>query len=254
MMKAVLVPFLMVILLPAFSCRQSFGPSEPEFPIISAADDSQLSDSLKTVFKENAARLALRYLYETDSCFAEIDIPRNITRSLYNSQVHIYQNSQLPAVDTVFNIFGIQTFPFPVLHEFLIGISVFEPWITNFVNGNYPTGNSIADSLIAKYNLYLKSSHRNEYYVIRTDTRINLKEMSERFSALPGIMYAEPAAYVGDGSDMTVAVLTDSELQISYYFKWGDCPSICIYRHFWRFNIRKNGSVFFAGSGGNSLP
>ena len=252
-MKAVLVSFFIVILLPAFSCRQSFGPSEPEFPIISAADDSQLSDSLKIVFKENAARLALHYLYETDSCFAEIDIPRNITRSLYNAQLHIYQNSQLPTVDTVFNIYGIKTFPFPVLHEFFIGISVFVPWITNFLNGNHPTGNSIADSLINKYKLYFKSSLRNEWYLIRTDTAINTKEMSELFSVLPGIMYAEPIGYVGDGSDVTVAVLNDSEIQFSYLLKWGDCPSGCIYRHFWRFNINENGGVDFAGSGGDSL-
>jgi hypothetical protein len=57
--------------------------------------------------------------------------------------------------------------------------------------------------------------------------------LSSIYAQVGGIAYAEPNYIYGDGSDITSSQVG------RYLFKrgWGDCPSGCIYKHYWDFQV-----------------
>lgn len=71
--------------------------------------------------------------------------------------------------------------------------------------------------------------------------------LSDLVVATEGIVFAEPNHYIGDGDHIEVA-------WPHYIFSrgWGDCPSGCIYRHYWRFYVDED-TVYLAQEYGDNL-
>ena len=118
--------------------------------------------------------------------------------------------------------------------ELLLGL---EPWlfetVASLLEGQTEpvvlrTGNAEFDSLNERLGL----SAVNTYPISGTvlfyfDEYLNVRAAAAAYAAIGGIEYAEPNAYVGDGSDIN-AVESKGRWYVVVRRAWGDCPAGCI--------------------------
>jgi hypothetical protein len=66
--------------------------------------------------------------------------------------------------------------------------------------------------------------------------RLNPERLAELYLTRPSVVYAEPNGVVGDFSNIYAWI---SQEGMTYLFRkgWGDCPSGCIYRLYWYFEV-----------------
>ncbi len=222
-------------------------------------DDSNLSDSLKSYYNEEATRLALREIFENeDDSRDSIIIPKDSIAQIYFALVNVYNRTDLAVRDTVIDTFMIKTFPYPTLDRFEMWVDTPGVWVQPWLNDEPYTGNNTIDSLVALYNLYpYRISDRSQtlgiYDVsIRSYDFLNMWPLAEQFDHFPQVRFAEVAGYGGDGDDITVSK-TEDRFIINYYLRWGDCPAGCIYEHWWTFEVTFGGVVEYIGEDGTSL-
>ena len=87
-------------------------------------------------------------------------------------------------------------------------------------------------------------------FTVRFDKPYDPEKLAELLDGkIPGVKRVLPDECVGDCGHIRSPALG------SYYIRygWGDCPSGCIYNHFWRFSI--NGQIVtLLEEGGDPLP
>ncbi|MFQ6617438.1 MAG: hypothetical protein ACE5QV_02010 [Fidelibacterota bacterium] len=253
--------FIFIILLTQLSCGilDSGGEqnSWTKGKVMEAANETNISDSIKTLYKEDAARLALRDVHANDNTKKLlISIPPELIDLYYNGLIHIYNQTSLAARDSVVELYPIHTFPSPVTHEIIIAVDSTQNWVKEWESGKRFTGNMQVDQLMKKYNLQLKRYYRfpwSHTALLHAPAPLNILALAEKFEQIAGVYYAEPNFPMGDGSDIN-SIIESSYVKYEYKFGYGDCPSGCINRHFWVFHVYYNGDVTFIESFGAPLP
>ena len=244
--------FLLLFLF--FNCDYDHSNSTMEYMI--NANDSSLSDSLKSTYLDDSYRLSLRYFMETDSNWVNvIEIPEDLVHVYYNGLVHIFNARQIPARDSVVDLFPIHTFPNPVLNRVILGIDTTSSWITNWIKGQRLTGNEKIDELMVKYNFQVKKIllFFSTYHVLlETPYQINIQAIARIFSRVESVNYSEPDAAGGDGNDI-ITSRADDYVIFEYYLRWGDCPCGCTEEHVWYFKVSFDGEVKFLYSNGDPV-
>ncbi len=231
--------------------------TEPDYNLpvqITRGNDSQFSDSLKTLLKEDAAILALRDL-QSDPATKEtlVFIPDNLIESYYRGLVHIYNAVVNPQVDLVVNKYKIHTFRSPETHRLIVSVDTSKAWTKVWRNGERLTGNPQVDQLMIQYNLQLSRFHSSfNFVVLYAEEPLNIFALSKKFGVIEGVNFSEPDGIVGDGNNIESKI---EKTFISYAFSygWGDCPAGCISRHYWEFWVMFDGSVKFVKSYGDPL-
>lgn len=115
------------------------------------------------------------------------------------------------------------------------------------------------DSLIATY--FLTIDNYKTYYglfywhlvTFKSDSNYNILPMTNLFNAIPGVFVSEQVGSCCDGNNIWDSIYSD-HVELIYSVGWGDCPSGCTERRFWKFNVYHECSVEFVGSYGNPLP
>ncbi len=101
------------------------------------------------------------------------------------------------------------------------------------------TGNAAFDALNAKLGLQAVRPYRHTgVLVMHLSERANLGAARSAYRKIAGVEYAEPDAYLGDGSDIE-AVKTGGVWHIVVRKAWGDCPSGCIYKKLFFFTVKE---------------
>jgi hypothetical protein len=239
------------------SCDSS-NPSKnhDDNTIMIKADDSNLSDSLKQSYKTDAARLALREIHN-DSLLrlSLIEIPDSEIENYYNGIIHIHNQNNIPARDSVFDIYNLHTFLNPEMKSFIVAVDSNANWTQAWRIGNPMTGISQIDLLMTKYDIQVTGYYYWPYYhaaVLQTNEHVNLLALCSLFSNIQGIYFSEPNGWGGDGNDVD-AIKNDELINFKFSLGWGDCPSGCISHHYWDFNVYFNGTVEYLGSYGNPI-
>lgn len=219
-------------------------------------DDSFLTDSLKTIFKTDAAILALRDVQINPSTKETlIDIPEELIELYYSALVHVYKYVFTSQDTKLRNVLAIHVFRTPETRSVILAIDSSKQWAKEWRRGNTKTGYSKIDELIESYKLKLSSINpfiKNYLAVVYSEKPLNALALSKRFQGLDGIIYSEPNGIAGDGNDIKTQ-LTSARMILNYSLGWGDCPSGCISRHYWKFEIDKQGVVRLLEEGGDSL-
>ncbi len=246
--------FVLLIVLLLQNCSTSTEPGN-NFPVeITKGNDSQFSDSLKSLLKEDAAILALRDLQSDPSAKETlIFIPDNLIETYYRGLVHIYNSAANPQVDMVVNKYKIHTFRSPETHRLIVSVDTSKAWTKAWRNGERLTGNPQVDALMIQYNLQLSRFHTSfNFVVLYAEEPLNIFALSKKFAAIDGVNFSEPDGVVGDGNNIVSRI---DKTFISYVFSygWGDCPAGCISRHYWEFWVMFDGTVKFAKSYGDPL-
>lgn len=216
-------------------------------------------DSIIAKYKDDADRLALRKIYQQNLSFKDsIRIPVTHSDTVLNALIAVYNATTLQARDTVISIFNIHTFPNPLMNSFYVAADSNLTWMQQLKNENIPTGNSTIDNLISKYDLYIGNYYTNYYlhswHTVRfvTDSNYNLPPLINLFDTISGVTYAEPNGVCCDGNNIT-ALIYANHIELIYSYGWGDCPSGCLSRRFWKFNVYFDCSVEYVGSYGSPL-
>lgn len=221
-------------------------------------DDSRVPDSLRILYSEDAAYLALREIHhDEDLKTSLVEVPDDLIRFFYSGLVHIYNAHSLAARDSVVSMYEIHAFPYPELHSLIVAVDTTEEWVRSWKEGRRFTGNATIDDLMEKYRLDLDryytwpSSH--DLAVLETPDPVNILALAPLFEPVSGVIYAEPNGMCCDGNDITAGIGNE---HVSYEFSlgWGDCPAGCIARHIWKFSVGYNGKVEFTGSSGTPVP
>ncbi len=220
-------------------------------------DDSMIADSIRSIYREDAARLALRDL-QKDSVAknTKIEIPEEQIQLYYAGLIRVYRATTLIERDSVVAIFKIHTFPYPEMRSLLVAVDSSKEWTRAWRNGQRLTGNPQIDELMERYALEF-----DRYYswpnlqltVIRSPKPLNIFALGRSFAKVSGVVYAEPNGVCCDGNNITASI--ESEL-LKYVFSlgYGDCPAGCISRRYWEFHVGYDGSVKFARSYGSPPP
>jgi hypothetical protein len=219
-------------------------------------DDSAISDSLKALFKEDAARLSLRVVYSKPSDKENLIIlPDDKVESYYRGLVHIYNANYIHERDLVIETYKIHAFRYPETHRLSVSVDSTKDWVQEWKNGNRLTGNQQVDNLMETYNLqlyhYYSWPNLNVAELI-SEKPLNIYALCNKFKPVEGVIYSEPDGTVGDGNDIT-GNIESGGIKFIFSFGWGDCPAGCISRHYWEFSVRSDGAVQFINSYGDPL-
>lgn len=244
-----------------YSCDTGTEPdytkADFDFTIISPVNDNTVSDSIKTIYDEDAALLAVREIWNSKSSdSARVEIPQDIKQTLYYALISIYK-SGFAARDSVVEMYPIHAFIGRAQHEIIVGIDTTQEWVSAWRRGERLTENAEIDRLMELYDLELVKSPFGwsccTHALLHTDRQLNLKALTKLFEKINGVRYAEENGYFG-GNHFLFATDMKGYWEFSFTFGWGDCPSGCISKHTWKFKVLPDGVVEYAGSSGTPIP
>ena len=223
----------------------------------SSVDDSHVPDELRVLYREDAARLALRELQARPGGYGDIAINAELIDTYYAALVQVFNADGLGARDTVVDVYGIHTFGQPETHRLLLQASADQEWVQRLVNGELPTGNARVDRLLEDYGLsldwkYPLSTSNEMLIVLRSAATLNIAALAHLFEGIAGIRYSEPDGMGGDGNDIRAS--RADPILLDYSVGYGDCPAGCIGRRFYHFAVHEDGTVDYLGASGSPPP
>lgn len=249
--RSIWTPFIALAI--AAGCSELAGPDGAGFPLIVDVD---LPVAQQQAYQEDAVRLAIRELRQSGSrARHDVEPPVALVQSLFNSLAAVYATSH-PARDSVIEIYGIRTFPYPGTREIMVRVNPSHSWTQAWRAKNALTGNPAVDALVTQYGLTVR-----EYYywtigdvaVLRSAGPLNAAALAKRFETISGVVWAEENGAMGDGNDIRATRHGDG-WRLDYSVGFGDCPAGCIERHTWSFAVAADGSVTFLGASGPPVP
>jgi len=170
----------------------------------------------------------------------------------------IFNDQQLPEVDSVFNIycidsdFSIYSNPNPnTYHSYYIELDTSITWVHNWINGEDFTGNNNIDSVFQfiDYSIY----PFNENYIIEVNNLINFNYLTEILNNESAVVDVNFWPNIGgDGNK----IFYNKENDIQYFnfqLAWGDCPSGCQWYRTFSFSVDENCLVNYLGASGSDV-
>lgn len=210
------------------------------------------SDSIRDFYTIDAKRLAYRKIIRQGLDSKDsIIIPQAHSDTIMNALLAVYNATSLPARDSVVLIFQIKSFG-PQLNSIIITADTNLVWMKNLRTDVFPTGNSFIDSLISVFNFKVGDKDYWPRFVLNSEISYNLNPIIANLKKIEGVGLVGSNNYYGDGNEITDSVFTDY-VELIYSYGWGDCPSGCAYRRFWKFRVYYDCSVEFVESYGTPL-
>lgn len=201
----------------------------------------QKSAELEYYYKMDVADLAMRRMFETNSPdTSQIEIPQIHLDSIWNGLSAIYNMSEFPERDSVFDIFcihNLSSFSSILWPAIYIEVDTSVNWTGNWINGEIVTGNTGLDNFISSYNYYILSSNPGyPHLVICSDSLINSYAVSDSLMSFSGIESAGPIPMTLDNNKIHYSIEGDYQY-FTFTLAWGDCLAGCIYWQRWKFKV-----------------
>jgi hypothetical protein len=213
-------------------------------------------DSITSIYKKDADRLALRRTYYMNYTYKDSIQINPTQKSMYLKYLlAVYNATALPIRDTIIKMFNIHTNPEPDLNYFTIKANPAYQWVQNIQNNIYPTGQATVDYLMTKYSLHESGYYQSQGYDLirfRADTNYNLLPLANSFTAIAGVSDADVESSYDDTRNITDSINTAFGI-LNYSYGWGTCNNGCDYRKTWSFKIFPDCSVEYLGSTGDPL-
>lgn len=230
--------------------------------VTSNSDDSGVPALLRETYKEDAALLTMVWVHEQGGSQAqEVELPAETVTKFYESLIRVCNASGLAERDSVvslYNIHAVLAVPDIVLHEVIVAVDTSMTWVHAWRQGQRLTGYSEIDELMQQYDLQLESFTQSwstmAFVVLSAPSPLNIKALVVRFEGIDGVIFAEPNGWAGGGNRIVAFDVHSDWVILDYSVGWGDCPSGCIYRRYWRFQAYSDNRVVFLGSLGPPAP
>jgi hypothetical protein len=132
------------------------------------------------------------------------------------------------------------------------------PWVPSCIVIDFESGTSqlVAngqynawDELNKQYQLSEidLSSIKYDRALLKFKGRLHPRRLSESYSKLPGVNYAEPNGIMGYSYNIYPRQTAVSGLTYLFRNGWGDCLAGCIYNEYWYFVAYESSQVIFLG-------
>lgn len=210
------------------------------------ADQYDFSSEEQENNQEIAEKLAVRYINQQYP--EETVIDTATVNYFYNGLVHLY-NSDLEEAIIVTEEYSLMAGNPASPREILIWVDSSKTWLDDSWRAEKTeTGLPEIDKLINEFNLSLKQFreylHTSDEVVahLKADHPFNVYAVSKLFHNLPEISKASPDAVLTGGRDIE-ARLNENNLLLDVTVGSGDCPSGCINKINYQFQISSNGDV-----------
>lgn len=214
-------------------------------------NDSNIDDSLKILFLNDAARMSIIQMNEDLTLQNEILIPDTILLKYYGALIAVYNSDE----EHTSEVKDIHDYRSHGVKRFLWSIDLSAPWMENWKNDNMFTGIEKLDNIITTYDIEILEiyTHSSGYLVsYTTGEYVNNKKFPSLFNNIEYIIHSEINLVIGDGDWITASEI-GFFIILTYSVGRGDCPSGCDYRHYWEFLVNKN-KVIFNKEYGDTLP
>lgn len=221
----------------------------------SRVDDSRVPAGLRAAYLDDAARMALRDLQARG--YTDIPIPDEAVQPYYDALVLVYNATVLPARDTVVDVYGIHTFPYPATRSLYMIVAGDQRWAQRLVRDSVPTGEAVVDQLLSDYALSYDHVHNLSgaelLIVLRSAGGLNMAALAPMFLDAPGVRAAAPNGGCCDGNDVDASI-EEARVLLDYSVGYGDCMAGCIDRRFYHFAAHDDGTVEYLGASGSPPP
>ena len=214
--------------------------------------DPELPTELAAAYREDAARLAVREYNTTSQTGEQVaTIPQDRIDYFYgllSKAYWLYSKS-----DSIPDLSGIHTQKSPNLRQINVVLQKDSPFKENWSKGVTLTNNLYLNQLIAKYKISIKNYRESTLgpsLTMEAGYNVNTKELGFMVKNFETIRSAEPQAPIGDGNDITYGTDSKNATSLKFSIGEGDCPSGCINRKFWIFDIMTDGKVVYMGTRG----
>jgi hypothetical protein len=210
--------------------------------LLVAQPDCTISDSLYNELDAQATQIMLNELVADNIASTspiEFDSTKRAEYLASLFAVHQLENSL--ERDTVIDRLKVQPFPLVSTKKINIYADPNLPWMINLRAGNQ-SGNSALDSMLARYEMEITryddliiNSHRVE---LTNTQHLNTPALAEAFKvAVPEHNFVEPEETFGDGDNIEIVPIQPNGWRVRYSVGSGDCPSGCIFRRNYDFDV-----------------
>ncbi|MBL7067905.1 MAG: T9SS type A sorting domain-containing protein [Candidatus Marinimicrobia bacterium] len=151
---------------------------------------------------------------------------------LFNEITHVLQAVR-NQYDTLKSIYA---FPDYALNQLLLSSDA--SWTQAWHQGELLTGNQTIDSLTSAYQMISVEVH-SSFFVLNFAQPLKMSLLSNIYEAIPGVIYAEPNGYIGDGDNIE-CFKKNNIWHLIFSRGFGDCPAGCIYRYYWYVTVDEN--------------
>jgi hypothetical protein len=212
-------------------------------------------DSIVSKYRNDADRLAVRKAFKQNLSYKDsTQISKECSDTFLNALIAVYNAVDMPLRDTITSIYQVHTNFSPSLNLILIYADTSEQWVKNALQAIAPLGFMEFDSVFTEYNFeldYFIELGKTVLLVYKTETNLNLLPLITYMNGLNGnhhIVIHEGIA-VSHETDIIDSIHSE-QIDLTYSYAWGDCPSGCLYKRSWKVSVNEDCSVEFLGSWG----
>ncbi len=233
-MKNLLLLFLIIAFI---SCSKNTSPIATLK--YSENDLLPLDDSTKSIYYKDAAYIEFRQLIQDSSKrYIQVTLNENHINSHYEDLLNIYNNSYSISNSFFEKVTYIHTYAANHIYYLFVSVDTSKTWVEEWLTGNNYTGVVGIDSLVENYDIevtfYYKSTKGYEFK-LNTFSPINYFALKNKIEKINEFIFVEPDGIIGGGSSISLIDTNDNIYK--YSIGWGDCPSGCIYYHYWEIKV-----------------
>ncbi|MBI5661957.1 MULTISPECIES: hypothetical protein [Ignavibacterium] len=261
MRKLVKILMLILISLINYSCNLD-EPAGNDYYYTWASDylqsssrDSRIPDTIKTLYKLDAAILAFRTML-TDTFARDniVEINEDVIEEMYRGLICIYNLKNYRPLNIITEHYKIHARENPSLTRLILVVDTTKEWTQAWRNGQRLTGNQEIDQLILTYDLQLgKRWFFSNYHTLVSPRPLNLLALKNLFKKIDGVLDATPDGLIGDGNDIIFNYARSNRVY-TFILGWGDCLAGCMNSHYWDVAVTPDEKVKFIKEYGDPLP
>lgn len=240
--------FFLIAILFNYSCNSVTG-NDSFARMQHQADDSNLTVQQKSNTLFNATLLAYNEQIQKDSTF--IEISEDLISFYYDALVTILNSTAGKNVDIIQNY---RSFNFWSLYSLSAKPIQNAPFLEAWKDSTIETGIIEIDTLLSEKGfqinrVYYRESTGETSFSLETNIGRNINQITKKLEDTGQFIYIYPSGYAGDGGKIYAKRTTIKNkievLEINFAVGYGDCPSGCIYRDFYIFQVYTDGRVVF---------
>lgn len=225
----------------------------PEFFV----NDNLLPKYLKSIYKRDAARLALRLINKEQRISKQtIRVPEELVQAIYNALVAV-RTSDYSVVDSIAGKYNVRSFPIPNVESIILVFEHDAPWVEPLKQRKDSTASVTINALIREYNLVMTRmvylDEERAGLVLQSREPLNMPALMMKFFTSEGVGSIEEILPYGDGNDISINRTGDG-WEITYSVKFGNCVNQCQKFHDWKFTVSESGEVAYLGGSGHTIP
>lgn len=209
-----------------------------------------VSSILQEYYDRDVKHLALKRIYEQQSpAIDSIIIPQNYQDTIWTALAAVYNLTNFPPRDTVFDIYCIHQYSsFYIFYSIYVSIEPTCPWLQQWKNLITTTGIPALDSLLSIYGFTVTyySNYLN-VATLTTSQTLNVRPVCDSIETFDGVAYSEPKPTDGDGDKINYTKIGTDRF-FDFVIGYGDCLCGCTGSLTLKFQVYEDCSVQYLGS------